>query len=202
MKNKMIETQLQGRDIYDYKVLGALHDVDRELFVPPHIRHMAYEDTPLPIGRGQTISQPYIVAYMAQVLDLEPEDKVLEIGTGSGYQAAVLSRLVNHVYSIEIFGRLARQARQNLDAAAVRNVSIAHGNGMKGWPQEAPFDKILLTAAVTQIPDALKQQLKVGGKILAPVTHNFQKLILLEKISEDVFEEYDLIYVSFVPMSA
>lgn len=200
-KENMIEQQLKGRDIYDEKVLQAMRAVDRKIFVPNDVKDMAYDDTPLPIGRGQTISQPYIVAYMAQVLDLNPEDKVLEVGSGCGYNAAVVSRMVSHVYSVEIIEWLAELAQENIKKADIPNVSVRFGDGFEGWPEKGPFDKIMLTAATPVIPSPLKQQLKTGGKILAPVTDTFQKLTLLKKKAEDNFTEHDLIHVRFVPMT-
>lgn len=200
-RDKMIEQQLKGRDIYDGKVLRAMREVDRALFVPEEMQDSAYDDIPLPIGRGQTISQPYIVAYMAQAMDLKPEDKVLEIGSGCGYNAAVLSRMVSHVYSIEIIEWLADLARKNLIKAGITNVSLLHGDGYKGWPEKSPFDKIMLTAAAPYIPKALKDQLKVGGKILIPLGNGFQKLILYEKEGEEEYTAHDLIPVRFVPLT-
>lgn len=200
-KENMIEQQLKGRDIYDEKVLQAMRAVDRKIFVPSDVKDMAYDDTPLPIGRGQTISQPYIVAYMAQVLDLNPEDKVLEIGSGCGYNAAVLSRMVSHVYSVEIIEWLAELAQENIKQADTPNVSVRFGDGFEGWPEEGPFDKIMLTAATPVIPSPLKKQLKTGGKILAPITDTFQKLTILEKTVDENFIEHDLIHVRFVPMT-
>ncbi len=200
-KEIMIEKQLLGRDIYDRKVIDAMRAVDRKLFVPQEIKDIAYADTALPIGRGQTISQPYIVAYMAQALDLQSADKILEIGSGCGYNAAVLSHLVSHVYTIEIIEWLANLAVENLKKAGISNVTVRFGDGFKGWPEKSPFDKIILTAATPYIPEPLKNQLKAGGKILAPVTDTFQKLMLLEKKEDGNFEEHDLINVRFVPMT-
>ena len=197
----MIEQQLKGRDIYDGKVLRAMRAVDRALFVPKEMQDSAYDDTPLPIGRGQTISQPYIVAYMAQAMDLKPEDKVLEIGSGCGYNAAVLSQMASHVYSIEIIEWLTDLARKNLIKAGITNVSLLHGDGYKGWPEKSPFDKIMLTAAAPYVPKALKDQLNVGGKILIPLGNGFQKLILFEKEGEEDYTEHDLIPVRFVPLT-
>jgi len=200
-RDKMIEQQLKGRDIYDGKVLRAMRAVDRALFVPKEMQDSAYDDTPLPIGRGQTISQPYIVAYMAQAMDLKPEDKVLEIGSGCGYNAAVLSQMASHVYSIEIIEWLTDLARKNLIKAGITNVSLLHGDGYKGWPEKSPFDKIMLTAAAPYVPKALKDQLNVGGKILIPLGNGFQKLILFEKEGEEDYTEHDLIPVRFVPLT-
>lgn len=200
-REKMLEDHLKGRGINDPKVLQAMEQVDRRLFVPDELKDMAYDDTPLPIGRNQTISQPYIVAYMAQILDLQPDDKVLEIGAGCGYNAAVMSRIVTHVYSMEIIEWLAKLARENLKAAGIENVTARYGDGYIGWPANAPYDKIVLTAAPSEIPGPLKEQLRIGGRILAPVSNTFQKLILLEKKDRNDFREHDLIHVRFVPMT-
>lgn len=197
----MIQSQLRARDIHDPRVLQAMHEVDRALFVPYHIRHRAYDDAALPIGQNQTISQPYIVAYMAQGLDLQPLDKVLEIGTGCGYNAAVLSKLADQVYSVEIIQWLWQLALDNLQSAGITNVTTCHDDGYKGWPEHAPFDKIILTAAAPYVPEPLKQQLAIGGKLMVPVGTGFQKLILLEKLEENVFEEHHLINVRFVPLT-
>lgn len=200
-KTRMIEQHLKGRDIYDGKVLRAMREVDRALFVPEELRESAYNDSPLPIGRGQTISQPYIVAYMAQALNLQPDDIVLEIGSGCGYNAAVLSQLVSHVFSIEIIEWLAELARKNLMKAGIANVTCRHGDGYKGWPEKGPFDKIMLTAAAQQVPGPLKEQLKNGGKLLIPLGNGFQKLTLIEKENAEEFVEYDLLPVRFVPLT-
>lgn len=197
----MIEEQLKGRHISDPNVLQAMREVDRRLFVPEEKRHLAFEDRPLPIGKDQTISQPYIVAYMAEQLRLSKSDKVLEVGTGCGYNAAVLSRLVDHVYSIEIIGWLAELAKENLDKTHYDNISTRHGDGFAGWPEEAPFDAIILTAAPPVIPQPLKEQLKIDGKILAPVGRLNQKLVLLTKTAENEFAEKTLLPVRFVPMT-
>ncbi len=200
-RDNMIQTQLRGRDITNPRVLQAMREVDRALFVPSSVRHRAYDDGALPIGQNQTISQPYIVAYMAQGLDLQPHEKVLEVGTGCGYNAAVLSRLADHVYSVEIIQWLAQLARENLQQAGITNVSTRHDDGYKGWPEQAPFDKIMITAATPYVPEPLKKQLKTGGNLMVPVGTSFQKLLLLEKLDENVFEEHSLINVRFVPLT-
>lgn len=200
-KEQMIENQLKRRGITDPVVLQAMWEVDREFFIPEEVRDEAYYDGPLPIGRGQTISQPYIVAYMAQELKLKPDDIVLEIGTGCGYNAAVISKIVKKVYSIEVIDWLAEYAKENLEAAGIENVSTRPGDGFKGWPEEAPFDAIMLTAAPPAIPTPLKQQLKIGGRLLAPVGVTRQSLNLLTRTGQDTFEEKELILVSFVPMT-
>lgn len=200
-KEEMIENQLKRRGINDPNVLQAMREVDRELFIPPEMRDKAYFDGPLPIGKGQTISQPYIVAYMAQELKLKPDDIVLEIGTGCGYNAAVMSKLVKHVYSIEVIEWLAEYAKENLAATGIENISTRYGDGYKGWPEEAPFDAIALTAAPPAIPGPLKQQLKIGGRLLAPVGVTRQSLNLLERTGQETFKEKELLLVSFVPMT-
>ena len=200
-KKEMIEQQLKGRGISDPDVLEAMQEVDRSLFVPEDKQDLVYEDRPLPIGKNQTISQPYIVAYMAENLRLEKKDKVLEMGTGCGYNAAVLSRLAAEVYSIEIIEWLAQLATENLEKTEYDNIHTRHGDGYAGWPEESPFDAIILTAAPPNIPKPLKEQLKIGGKLLAPVGKMNQKLILLHKTGEDEFEEKTLLPVRFVPMT-
>ncbi|MFW5708103.1 MAG: protein-L-isoaspartate(D-aspartate) O-methyltransferase [Bacteroidota bacterium] len=200
-KERMITQHLLGRDIDNDRVLRAMQEVEREIFVPEGLKYRAYEDAPLPIGEGQTISQPYIVAYMAQILNPQPDEIMLEVGSGCGYNAAVLAQLCSHVYSVEVIEWLAKLAKRNLDEAGIKNVSVMYGDGYHGWPEHAPFDKIMLTAAAPKIPDKLKEQLKIGGKILAPVSNSYQKLILLEKKGENDYIEHDLIYVRFVPMT-
>jgi len=200
-KEEMIEDQLKRRGITDPEVLKAMWDVDRTLFVPEDMKPHAYEDRPLPIGRNQTISQPYIVAYMAQELKAGGGDIILEVGAGCGYNAAVLSKIVSHVYSIEIIEWLAELAAGNLRKAGIENVTTRFGDGYQGWPEHAPFDGITLTAAPPYVPEPLKQQLKIGGRLLAPVGIRSQKLMLLEKTEEDKFKEKQLLLVSFVPMT-
>ena len=200
-KDEMMERQLIDRGIRDPRVLNAMWNVDRADFVPADMQKHAYEDRPLPIGKDQTISQPYIVAYMAQELMLNPDSVVMEVGTGCGYNAAVLSRIVKQVYSVEIIEWLAKLARENLQRAGIKNVTSRYGDGYKGWPEKAPFDAIVLTAAPPAIPEPLKQQLKIGGKLLAPVGTRQQKLVMLEKTGEYSFDERILLMVSFVPMT-
>lgn len=197
----MIEKQLKSRDLTDTNVLEAMSAIDREIFVPDGMKRHAYEDSPLPIGKGQTISQPYMVAYMAQELDLKPDDTVLEIGTGCGYNAAVFAHIVKHVYSIEIIEWLADFAKKNLANAGVENVTVKYDDGYNGWPEHAPFDKIVLTAAAPIIPDAIKEQMAIGGRLVGPLSDTVQKLIMLEKHGENDFDEVELSYVSFVPMT-
>lgn len=197
----MIEHQLKARKIRDSNVLRAMEEVDRALFVPFDLQEKAYEDRPLPIGENQTISQPYIVAYMAEKLQLDKSQTVLEIGTGCGYNAAILSRLAKHVFTIEIIEWLAKLAKENIAMTGYENITVRQGDGYLGWPSKAPFDAIILTAAPPSIPEPLKEQLKIGGKILAPVGRLNQKLKLLHKTGEVTFKEKTLLPVRFVPMT-
>lgn len=199
-KKDMVEKQLKSRGISDPRVLEAMEEVDRSLFVPSDKAEMAYEDGPLPIGKNQTISQPYMVALMAEALELNSEQKVLEVGTGCGYNAAVLSRLVARVFSVEIVQSLAQLALEKL-RTNYKNVEIRHGDGYAGWPEESPFDAIVLTAAPPQIPKPLKEQLKIGGSLVAPVGRLDQKLVVLKRNSEEEFQEKTLLPVRFVPMT-
>lgn len=200
-KSEMLERQLKGRGITDPKVLQAMEKMDRTLFIPPDKIDEAYKDGPLSIGEGQTISQPYIVAYMAQVLDLKEGDKVLEVGAGCGYNAAVLSQIASHVYSVEIIRWLVDFAKSNLLKADIKNVSVRHGDGFQGWQDHAPFNAIILTAAPKEIPLPLKEQLTIGGKLLAPVGSSIQKLVLIKREGETEFSEEELLPVKFVPMT-
>jgi protein-L-isoaspartate(D-aspartate) O-methyltransferase len=166
---RMVDEQLRGRDIADERVLAAMERVPRELFVPPELRDRAYADVALPIGSGQTISQPYMVARIVEELGLDGDEKVLDVGTGSGYQAAVLAQLGEQVHSIERIPELAEQARRNFEAAGVDNVAVHVGDGSRGLPQEAPFDAIAVAAAAPEFPQALYEQLKTGGRLVVPV---------------------------------
>lgn len=198
-RNKMVNEQLG--DINSDAVLDAMRNVPRHLFVPENLQHHAYEDCPLPIGHGQTISQPYIVAYMTEQLTPFPGMKILEIGTGSGYQAAVLAHLGCEVYTIELLEELAVVAEKTLAALFPDNVKTRTGSGFEGWPEAAPFDAIIVTAAPVSIPCNLIEQLKDGGKIIIPVGEVFavQTLKLITKANGNIFEE-DLLPVRFVPM--
>lgn len=199
-RERMVTEQLAGRDIRDPRVLAAMRRVPRHLFVPMPQRVSAYEDYPLPIGHGQTISQPYIVAYMTQALKIEPAHKVLEVGTGSGYQAAVLGELAAEVYTIEIVAPLAERAKAALAGAGYANVHVRHGDGYEGWPEEAPFDAIMVTAAPDHVPPPLIRQLAVGGRMIIPVGSGYQELRLIEKTDEGVIER-STIPVRFVPLT-
>jgi len=198
-RTRMIDTQLKARDIRSTTVLNAMARVPRHLFVPDDVRLFAYDDRPLPIGLGQTISQPYIVAYMTEALDLQPGHTVLEIGTGSGYQAAVLAEIVKQVYTIEIIPDLAARAGQALAQAGYRNVEVRSGNGYRGWPERAPFPRIVVTAAPPEIPQALIDQLAVGGIMVVPVGTSYQEIVIITKASSGVTQK-KTIPVRFVPM--
>ena len=196
----MVRTQLAARDIAGNLVLQAMAEVPRHEFVPPRLKSMAYQDRPLPIGEDQTISQPYIVAFMTQALELEAGDRVLEIGTGSGYQAAVLARLVEHVYTIEIIPSLGDSARQVLRRQGHNNVTVRIGDGYVGWPSKAPFDAIMVTAAPDHVPPALVEQLAEGGHLVLPVGDYYQELLRLTRRDGEVLNE-SLLPVRFVPMT-
>jgi len=197
----MVEDQIKSRHVRDKRVLQAMLKVPRHKFVPAKYMYHAYEDNPLPIGYEQTISQPYIVAFMTEALELKGEERVLEIGTGSGYQAAILCELVQQVYSIEIVEPLCLRAQQTLAELGYTNFHGRCGDGYNGWPEAAPFDAIILTAAPVEIPEPLVQQLKVGGRMILPIGDSFQKLILVTKRPDGTIASQDLIGVRFVPMT-
>ena len=196
----MVEQQIEARGVRDHAVLAAMRRVPRHRFVPPDLLREAYEDTPLPIGRQQTISQPYIVAYMTEILELKPTHKVLEIGTGSGYQAAVLGELVRDVYTIEIVAELGERARSLLDGLGYRNVHVRIGDGYLGWPEQAPFDRIVVTAAPDHVPPPLVEQLADGGRLVIPVGTWSQEIAIVTKSGGRVSERRT-IPVRFVPLT-
>ena len=197
---EMVLTQIVGRGVKDARVLTVLAQTARHKFVPSEMVPYAYKDRPLPIGEDQTISQPYIVALMTELLDLSGTEKVLEIGTGSGYQAAVLSPLVADVYTIEIVKTLALRAQKILEELGMKNVYVRWGDGYKGWPDEAPFDRIIVTAAPDEVPSALIDQLRAGGKLVIPVGKYWQELKVITKVSRSQIDEQSIIPVRFVPM--
>jgi len=198
-RKQMVETQLKARGIKDLRVLDAMVKVKRHLFVPADIRHLAYEDRPLPIGGGQTISQPYIVALMTELLALKGTERILEIGTGSGYQAAILAELVKEVYTMEILEPLARQSEGLLKELNYKNIKVKFGDGFLGWPERSPFDGIIVTCAPEKIPPPLLEQLAEGGRLVIPVGKYWQDLKFMRKIKNRIKEE-DVIPVRFVPM--
>ena len=195
--------RLIGRDAFDARVMDAFRQVPRHEFVPADMRDLAYDNGPLPIGEGQTISQPYIVALMTDLLVPQPEDVVLEVGTGSGYQAAILSRLVRQVYSIEIVDTLAGAARERLQRLGYTNVEVRSADGYHGWPEHAPFDAIIITAAVPEIPEPLIEQLRPGGRLVTPVGEPYggQDLVLLEKTPDGHVHRKVVLGVAFVPLT-
>ncbi|KPK97612.1 MAG: protein-L-isoaspartate O-methyltransferase [Omnitrophica WOR_2 bacterium SM23_72] len=198
-REKMVKFQIEDRGVKDKNVLRVMRQIERHRFVPSWLRHLAYEDGPLPIGEGQTISQPYIVALMTELLQLKGHEKVLEIGTGSGYQAAILAELAGEVFSIEILAPLAERARVLLNAMGYKNIKIKRADGFLGWPEEAPFDAIIVTCAAGEIPPALVEQLKEAGRMVIPQGDAYQVLKLLIKVDGKI-EEHSIIPVSFVPM--
>lgn len=195
----MVLEQLEARGITDERVLSAMSRVKRELFIPEDIRNFSYHDGPLPIDCGQTISQPYIVACMAEFLDISPNERVLEIGTGSGYNTAVLANLAKEVYSVEIHHILSREAEELLKSLGYKNVFIKQGDGYLGWPEKAPYDAIILTAAPLETPKALLAQLADGGRLIAPEGEDNQFLFLYEKTGDHI-EKSMLMPVKFLPM--
>jgi len=200
LRNDMVVTQIEARGVRDTRVLEAMKKVKRHLFVPDRMRRRAYNDSALPIEEDQTISQPYIVGLMTELAGIEPEDEVLEIGTGSGYQAAILAELAEKVYSIEIIKVLADQATARLQDLGYKNIKIRHGDGYLGWPEAAPFDAILVTAAAPEIPQELVKQLKTGGRMVIPLGDFFQELYLITKNEDGSITKEHIIPVRFVPM--
>ncbi len=202
LRDKMVTEQIENRGIKNKDVLKSMRMVQRDLFVPQDIKNFAYEDRPLPIGYGQTISQPYIVALMTELLELKYKDKVLEIGTGSGYQAAILSQIVEEVYTIEIYKELAEQAKERFKSLNYNNIKTLNADGYYGWEEKGPFDAIIVTCAPSFVPPPLIQQLKVGGLMVIPVGPPFtiQKLLLIKKIDENKVITEDILSVSFVPL--
>lgn len=199
LRDIMVKRQIESRGVRNERVLKAMRDVERHKFVPNQHITSAYEDHPLPIGYGQTISQPYIVALMTELCELNGTEKVLEIGTGSGYQAAILSLLSKEVYSIEIVAPLGKMAAKRLKDLGYHNVQVRIGDGYQGWPEKSPFDVIILTAAPPKIPEKLFEQLKEGGVMVAPVGDLHQELITIEKVNGRMVKRV-ITYVRFVPM--
>ena len=199
----MVSSQIEARGVLDPATLAAMRDVPRHLFVPERMRPFAYTDQPLPIGEGQTISQPYIVGAMTDLLRVGPEAKVLEIGTGSGYQAAVLARIVKHVYTIEIVDSLARDASVRLATLGFTNVTVKSGDGYLGWPEHAPFDGIIVTCGADHVPQPLVDQLKPGARMVIPVgrEHEVQVLQVITKKKDGSVESEDVMDVRFVPLT-
>ena len=199
-RREMVERQIRPLGIKDKSVLEAMRKVPRHRFVPAQYVHLAYADHPLPIGYQQTISQPYIVAYMTEAANISAKEKVLEIGTGSGYQAAVLAEIARDVFTIEIIPELAERARQTLSDLGYKNVHVKTGNGYLGWPEQAPFDAIVVTAAPDQVPLALLDQLALNGKLVIPVGTTYQEMMVITKTQKGLMEK-KTIPVRFVPMT-
>ncbi len=200
LRDEMVRTQIAARGVRDERVLQAMRTVARHLFVPEEMRAEAYADHPLPIGEGQTISQPYIVGLMSELLEVKPGDRVLEVGTGSGYQAAVLATMGCQVYSMEIRPQLARAAAERLAALKIADIHVRAGDGYGGWPEAAPFAGIVVTAAPDHIPQPLLDQLAVGGHLVIPVGSFYQKLEVITR-GPTGYSERDVIPVRFVPMT-
>ncbi len=198
----MVEHQLRARGVRDTAVLHAFETVPRELFVPRRYRRHAYEDSPLPIPEGQTISQPYVVAHMISLLALTPSDRVLEVGTGSGYAAAILSRLVAEVHTVERHAALVGYARERLERLGYANVWVHHGDGSQGWAEHAPYDGIIVAAGGPDVPEALKEQLAINGRLVIPVGPNRRQqwLVLVKRVSETAYRQSQLSPVAFVPL--
>lgn len=202
LRRQMVDRQIAGRGIRDPEVLVAMRSVPRELFVPEHLRSLAYDDGPLPIGEGQTISQPYIVALMTEALELKGGERVLEIGAGSGYAAAVLAQIAAKVITIERHRGLCEKAAKALSNSGIDNVSVQCADGTKGWPAEAPYDAIVVTAGGPAAPQTLKEQLAIGGRLVIPVGRHetIQSLVRIRRTGEDAFSEEKLSDVRFVPL--
>lgn len=195
----MVETQIEARGVKDDKVLEAMRKVPRHLFVPENMKLYAYRDEPLVIGEGQTISQPYIVAYMTEALQLKGRERILEVGTGSGYQAAVLAEIVQEVFSVELLESLSLKAQDKLKRLGYKNIHFRIGDGTLGWKELAPYDAIMVTAAPAKVPKALQEQLTIGGKMIIPVGAAFQELVLLTR-EKRKYKKKILLPVRFVPL--
>ena len=199
LRERMVEEQIIARGVKDKKVIEVMKKVPRHLFVPEEYRQYSYEDEPLPIGEGQTISQPYIVAYMTEILELKEDDKVLEVGTGSGYQTAILAEIVKEVYTVEIIESLSKRAQKVLKELGYENIYFKIGDGTYGWKEHSPYNAILVTAAPSKIPESLQNQLDEGGRMIIPVGSFFQELVLVIR-QKNKFKKKKLIPVRFVPL--
>ncbi len=201
-RQRMVSEQIQARGVSSPQVLEAMRTVPRHVFMPEAERHAAYQDRPIPIGKGQTISQPYIVAYMTEALQLEGGEKVLEIGTGMGYQAAVLSRIASQVFTVERIKELADTARKHFAQLGYDNIELKLGDGTLGWEEQAPFEAIIVTAGGPRVPETFKSQLAMGGRLVIPVGGRYygQRLVRITRTGIDTFEEEELLGVAFVPL--
>jgi protein-L-isoaspartate(D-aspartate) O-methyltransferase len=198
-REKMVRSQIEARGVKDKNILEAMRKVPRHKFVSDNMKAYAYSDEPLPIGEGQTISQPYIVAYMTEVLHLNKEERVLELGTGSGYQAAILAEVAKEVYTVEIIESLSLKAQKVIHELGYANIYFKIGDGSRGWEEYAPYDAIIVTAAPEKIPDALREQLKISGRMIIPVGMTFQELVLITR-EKKRFKKKRLLPVRFVPL--
>jgi protein-L-isoaspartate(D-aspartate) O-methyltransferase len=199
-REAMVENQIIARGITDARVLAAMREVPRHAFVPEKFLSEAYEDHPLPVGEGQTISQPYIVALMTSHLELSGKEKILEIGTGSGYQAAILAKLANEVHTVERIPELAARAEETLNALGIKNVIVHTGDGSLGWPAAAPYDRIIVTAAAPAVPAELTCQLKPGGRLIIPVGERWSQMLEEWERTDAGLEKRDVLPVVFVPL--
>jgi protein-L-isoaspartate(D-aspartate) O-methyltransferase len=200
-RRRMVVRDLHGRNINDARVLSAMGQVARQTFVPASFQDAAYQDRPLPIGQEQTISQPYVVAWMTQLVKPKPDSRALDIGTGSGYQAAILSKLCREVISIEIIKTLAEQSKERLEKLGYDNVTVLHGDGYRGWNRRAPYDVIVVAAAPDHVPQSLVDQLAPGGRMVIPVGRFYQELVLIEKLDDSTIRQRKVTSVAFVPMT-
>jgi protein-L-isoaspartate(D-aspartate) O-methyltransferase len=198
-RERMVKDQIEARGVKDKRILEAMKKVPRHLFVPWNMRSYAYHDEPLPIGEGQTISQPYIVAYMSEVLRLKGNERIMEIGTGSGYQAAILAEVSKEVFTVEIVKSLSLRAEKILEKLEYENIYFKVGDGTYGWKEHAPYDAIMVTAAPDIVPESLREQLKVSGRMIVPVGSTFQELVLITR-EKKKFKEKKLLPVRFVPL--
>ncbi|MBC8357463.1 MAG: protein-L-isoaspartate(D-aspartate) O-methyltransferase [Candidatus Aminicenantes bacterium] len=198
-RENMVQNQLRARGVKDRKVLDVMRKIPRHEFVPENMKSYAYQDEPLPIGEGQTISQPYIVAYMTEVLALKGAEKVLEIGTGSGYQAAILAELVKEVFTVEVISPLSVKAQEVLKKLGYKNIYFKIGDGTLGWEENAPYDAVMVTAAPAKVPKALQEQLEIPGRMVIPVGSTFQELVLVKREMKK-FKKRKLLPVRFVPL--
>ncbi len=198
-RERMVEVQIKARGVKEERVLEAMRKVPRHAFVPEDMKSYAYQDEPLPIGEGQTISQPYIVAYMTEVLKLRADERILEVGTGSGYQTAILAELAKEVYTVEIIGTLSLRAQEVLRELGYQNIFFKIGDGTLGWKEYAPYDSIMVTAAPPSVPKALQDQLRVSGKMIIPVGSEFQELMLIIREKKN-YKKKRLLPVRFVPL--
>ncbi|NQT78859.1 MAG: protein-L-isoaspartate(D-aspartate) O-methyltransferase [Candidatus Aminicenantes bacterium] len=198
-RENMVQNQLRARGVKDRKVLDVMRKIPRHEFVPENMKSYAYQDEPLPIGEGQTISQPYIVAYMTEVLALKGAEKVLEIGTGSGYQAAILAELVKEVFTVEVVSPLSVKAQKVLKKLGYKNIYFKIGDGTLGWEENAPYDAVMVTAAPAKVPKALQEQLEIPGRMVIPVGSTFQELVLVKREMKK-FKKRKLLPVRFVPL--